>query len=188
MIFVPFEYQYDVILADPPWSFKCWSEKGTGRSASQHYEILSLDDIKSMNVGAFTKKDCCLFLWATNPLLPEAFEVIDAWGFTYKTVVFTWVKMCKDGVTPCFGNGYWTRAGSELCFLATKGHPKPVDHSIRQVLMSQRREHSRKPDEQYGLIEKLLGNPECKIELFARQTWPGWDSWGNEKTKFGGDS
>lgn len=131
----------------------------------------------ALPVASIAADDCVLFLWATYPNLPDAFRVIDSWGFTYKTVAFTWIKTNKDG-TPFMGLGYWTRANAEVCLLATRGRPKRKARDVPQVIISRRREHSRKPDEQYEHIMRLVDGP--YIELFARYPWPGWAGWGLE--------
>jgi len=174
--------QYDIIYADPPWTFETWSKKGEGKSASQHYNVMTLEDICNLPVADIAAKDCCLFLWGINSMLPQALQVITAWGFIYKTVAFNWIKTTKEG-NPAFGMGYWTRQSAELCLLATRGKPKPQAHNVRQTLLSPRREHSRKPDEVRTMIERLAPG-ENKIELFARQHISGWDTWGNEVNKF----
>ena len=140
---------------------------------------MEIRDIKLIDVPA--DDDCVLFLWAIDPMLPDALELIKAWGFTYKTVAFTWAKINESGKDP-IGGGYWTRANPEMCLLATRGKPKRLNADVRQLLMAPRREHSRKPDEVYGRIEALVDGP--YLEMFARQTHPGWDSWGNEVGKF----
>lgn len=172
---------YSVIYADPPWNFKTYSEKGTGRGAVAHYRIPSFETLAAMDVAQYAAKDCALFLWATDPLLPEAFKLIEAWGFKFKTVAFTWAKTTKTGKWH-FGNGYWTRANPEQCLLATRGHPKRVARNVRQLIVSPLREHSRKPDEAYERIERLVPGP--YLELFARQSRVGWDCMGDEAGLF----
>ena len=174
--------KYNIIYADPPWHFKSRSEKGEGRNATQHYDCMSLKDICDMPVEKIADKDCVLLMWVTDPLLEKAFKVIDAWGFTYKTVGFTWAKSNKSNMGMFTGLGYWTRCNPEMCLLATKGKPKRVSKSVAQLVIDERREHSRKPDEMYGYIEKMLEGP--YIELFARTTRKGWDNFGNEVNKF----
>jgi len=165
---------YGVIYADPAWTFKTWSEKGTGRGAVAHYRVSPFEALAAMNVAQYAAPDSVLFLWATDPLLPEAFKLIEAWGFKFKTVAFTWAKTTKTGKFH-FGNGYWTRANPEQCLLATRGHPRRLACDVRQLIVSPRREHSRKPDEVYGLIERLVPGP--YLELFARRTPPpAWDA------------
>lgn len=170
---------YDIILADPPWTFKTWSKKGAGRTASSHYDVMSVRDICALPVSKIASPDSVLFLWGVPSNLLAALEVIHAWGFTYKTWGFLWVKLNQDG-SPFMGMGYYTRSNAEPCLLATRGKPLPrLSKAVRQVILSPRREHSRKPDEAYSRIEQLYGD-RPRIELFARYAWPGWDSWGNE--------
>ena len=174
--------QYGVIYADPPWSFKTYSDKGKDRSPEQHYNVLSLTDISLLPVSNIAKPDAVLLMWVIDPLLDKAFEVIDAWGFKYKTVAFTWAKTNKTKPGFFTGLGYWTRGNPEMCLLATKGKPKRLSKSVPQLVVEQRREHSRKPDIMYSHIENLLEGP--YIELFARTKRPGWDAWGNQVDKF----
>ena len=171
--------KYNIIYADPPWHFKSRSEKGDGRNATQHYDCMSLEDICNMPVQEIADKDCVLLMWATDPLLEKAFKVIDSWGFKYKTVGFTWAKSNKTNMGMFTGLGYWTRCNPEMCLLATKGKPKRVSKSVAQLVIDQRREHSRKPDRIRNDIIELCGDLP-RIELFARQTFDGWDAWGNE--------
>ena len=171
--------KYNVILADPPWSFRSWSSKGMGRSAEQHYPTMRLEDIKALPVSDLAAGDCVLFLWATFPMLKEALEVIDTWGFTYKTVAFTWVKENRKSPGLFWGLGYWTRANAEICLLATRGSPKRQSAAVHQVILSPVERHSKKPDEVQERIVTLMGDV-SRVELFARQETPGWDVWGNE--------
>jgi N6-adenosine-specific RNA methylase IME4 len=170
--------KYGVIYADPPWYFKSYSEKGEGRNPNQHYDCMNLDDIKKMKVGDIADDNSVLLMWVIDPMLDKAFEVIDAWGFKYKTVGFTWAKTNKNTLGFFTGLGYWTRANPEMCLLATKGKPKRKSKSVPQLIVSERRRHSEKPLI-HNRIEELLDGP--YIELFARkETRPGWDFWGNE--------
>jgi len=185
MIASPRMNHYRVIYADPPWTFSTYSRKGKGRSAEAYYDCMSLDAIKALPVAEWAANDCVLLLWTTDPLLPTAFDVIRAWGFTYKTIGFYWAKLNKSADPTIYsdssffgGLGFWTRANPEICLLATRGHPRRRRADVRKLIVSPRREHSRKPDEQYDRIESLF--PEPYVELFARQRRPGWDSWGNE--------
>jgi N6-adenosine-specific RNA methylase IME4 len=175
--------RFPVILADPPWTFDTWSENGKGRSPERHYNCMSLDDIKALPVAQLAADDCALFLWTTGPHTPHALEVIKAWGFRYRTKGFEWVKQNPSGSGLATITGYWTRAGSESCFLAAKGKRQRQSAGVHQVILAPRREHSRKPDEIYDRIEQLLAGP--YLELFARTERPGWTSWGNEVGKFG---
>jgi N6-adenosine-specific RNA methylase IME4 len=170
--------RYKIICADPPWTYRVWSAKGGHKSASAHYKTMSIKDICKLPVSSIADKDCVLFLWATYPNLPAAFDVIKAWGFEYKTAAFTWVKVCKKG-NPTMGLGYWTRSNAELCLLATKGKIKRVSKSVRQVILERSLRHSQKPSDARHRIVELLGDLP-RIELFARERFFGWDSWGNE--------
>jgi N6-adenosine-specific RNA methylase IME4 len=184
-----------VIYADPPWRFATYSDKGKGRSAEAHYDCLTIPEIKALPVADWAAPDSVLLLWATDPLLPRALEVIEAWGFTYKTVGFYWAKLNKtvaahlSGDWPLLaerdfftGMGFWTRANPELCLLATRGKPKRQAGDVRKLLIAPRREHSRKPEEAYQRIERLLPGP--YLEMFARRGRPGWAVWGNQPELF----
>ena len=174
--------QYKVIYADPPWYFKSYSEKGEGRNATKHYQCSGLSDIISLPINNIAEGNSTLIMWVTDPFLQHAFKVIEAWGFNYKTVAFTWVKQNKNNQNYFKGLGYWTRANPEMALLATKGKPRRISSNVDQLVVSNRREHSRKPDEIYERIEQLLEGP--YIELFARTQRTGWDSWGNQTDKF----
>ena len=171
--------KYQIIYADPPWQFKTYSDKGHGKSPERHYATMSLDDIKKLPVSALAAEDCALFMWTTIPFLRQCFDVMEAWGFQYKTVAFVWVKQNKRADSLFWGTGYWTRANCELCMLATKGHPKRTSASVHQVIVSHIEEHSKKPQEARDRIVKLMGDVP-RIELFARQKTDGWSVWGNE--------
>ncbi len=139
--------KYSVIYADPPWRYKVYSKKGLGRSAESHYPTMSLEDIKALPIGELAAKDCALFMWITFPCMQEAFQVLEAWGFEYKTTAFVWIKQNRVSDSLFWGMGYWTRANAELCILATKGHPKRASPGVHQVIMSHIEEHSKKPEE-----------------------------------------
>lgn len=171
--------KYSIIYADPPWGYQ---NKGTRAAASKHYGVMTVEDIKKMGVGAaegIANDDCALFMWATFPMLKEALEVIEAWGFTYKTIAFNWVKQNKSGEGLFMGLGNWTRSNSEICLLAVKGKPKRASAGVRSVVLSPLQRHSQKPAEIRDKIVELMGDLP-RIELFAREAAPGWDAWGNE--------
>ena len=174
--------KYSVIYADPPWSFKTYSNKGKDRSPEKHYNVMNFKDICNLPVNKIANDNSVLLMWVIDPLLDKAFEVINAWGFKYKTVGFTWAKTNRKSEGYFTGLGYWTRGNPEMCLLATKGKPKRISKSVPQLVVEQRREHSRKPDIMYNHIENLLEGP--YIELFARTQRSGWDSWGNQIDKF----
>src|SRR5262249_36261512 len=128
------------IYADPPWSFRNWSAKGTGRNAVSHYDCLDFASLAALPVANIAAPDCVLFLWATDPLLPQAFELIRAWGFDYKTVGFYWLKQNSKSADSYFtGLGYWTRGNPEQCLLATRGSPKRCSKAVRKLVIDKRR-------------------------------------------------
>lgn len=180
---------YQVILSDPPWTYTVRTPKGEGRSASRHYRTMSLADIKALPVEALAAPSCHLFLWSTTPNLPHAFATMAAWGFTYSASAFAWVKLNKRAPTTgwtlrdfCVGMGHTTRKNIEICLLGRRGAPKRLRKDVRELVIAPRREHSRKPDEVRERIERYAEGP--YVELFARSTRPGWDSWGLETELF----
>lgn len=182
--------EYSVILADPPWGYR----RNTGRGAAEnHYPSMTLDELADMRdqVQALAKKDCALFLWCTFPTLPDlALPLIDAWGFTYRTAAFIWLKVDRKTGRPIMVGGNYTRANVEPCLIATyHGIPKRKDRAVRQVVTEpevivaprapRKRNsstHSVKPGCIYERIETLYGGP--YIELFATRRVDGWDSTG----------
>jgi N6-adenosine-specific RNA methylase IME4 len=181
---------FGAILADPPWGFQAWDgNKIPTRSSATPYRTMPMDEIAALPVADLAAEDCTLFCWVVWPTLPEAIEVIRAWGFAYKTCGFAWMKadvstinLFDDPVDAYMGLGYWTRANSEVCLLATRGKPKRLNADVRQGIIAPRREHSRKPDGIHERIERLVAGP--YLELFARQKRPGWTVWGNQTDKF----
>ncbi|SOD17661.1 N6-adenosine-specific RNA methylase IME4 [Pedobacter xixiisoli] len=179
--------KYSIIYADPPWNFRVWSKKGEGRSPDQHYLTQGLDYLKLMDIQSIANKDSVLLMWATFPCLAQALDLVKSWGFTYKTVAFTWIKENKNNGKLFCGMGYYTRANAEIVLLATRGKPlKRMAKNIRQVLISKLGRHSEKPVEIRRRIVALFGQ-RSRIELFARDgnSSPsakddGWDVFGNE--------
>jgi site-specific DNA-methyltransferase (adenine-specific) len=169
---------YQVIYADPPWSYRDKCKAGR-RGVEFKYPTLSHNDIAALPVEELSANDALLFLWVTWPMLFEAQRVIRAWGFEYKTLAWVWVKLSQKGKRYHWGMGNWTRANSEPCLLAVKGRPHRISASVLSIIEAPVRAHSQKPNEAYGLIERLVGDVP-RVELFARQKWPGWHSWGNE--------
>jgi N6-adenosine-specific RNA methylase IME4 len=176
--------QYRIILADPPWDWIARSKKGTGRGAVSHYNTMSLEKILAMGpeVGAIAADDSALFLWVLNSMLPEALQVIEAWGFKFKTMGFTWAKRTRTDAGWHFGMGYWTRQSTEHCLFATRGHPKRFDKvsrdpkvrnaaaKVRELVIAPVRQHSQNTHER---IEQLMPGP--YVEFFSRKNRPGWD-------------
>ena len=181
--------KYDIILCDPPWSFQTYSEKGKEKKSPEtHYDCMSIDDIYNLPVKDLASEHCTLFLWVTNPMFPEGLETIKRWGFTYKTVAFTWFKKNKIADSFFWGLGYWTRANTENCLLATIGKPTRINKGIHQIIdgldteqvYTRIQAHSKKPDEVRNKIVALRGDLP-RVELFGRgEAAPGWDIFGNE--------
>ena len=166
--------KYKIIYADPPWQYRVYSKKGQGRSAENHYHTMNIKDIMALPVDKIADKDCILFLWITFPCLKEGIEVMERWGFKYKTCGFNWVKRNKKKNTYFMGLGFWTRSNSEVCLIGTKGQPKRVSKSVSQICDARIMEHSRKPAEIRERIVELCGELP-RIELFARDKVKGWD-------------
>jgi N6-adenosine-specific RNA methylase IME4 len=171
--------KYSIILADPPWRFETWSRAtGLGRSADQYYPTMTLENICELPVANLIEDNCALFLWCVWPSIFDARKVIEAWGFTYRTLAWEWVKLNPRGEGLHLGLGFYTRSNVEPCLLAVKGDMPVAIRSEQNLLIAPVRGHSQKPDEQYAKIKRLY--PEGKrLELFARQKWPDWDCWGN---------
>jgi N6-adenosine-specific RNA methylase IME4 len=176
---IPFpDKKYNIIYADPPWSYKDKALAGN-RGACCKYSVQSIEWLVSLPVYKISAESCILFLWVTMPKLNECWKVIDSWGFEYKTNAFTWVKRNKVSPTWFWGMGRWTRANAELCLLATKGKPKRIHANVHSIIDTSIENHSKKPDITRTKIVELVGDLP-RIELFAREKTPGWDVWGNE--------
>lgn len=182
------------LVVDPPWKFKD-SLPGPTRGASKQYPCLSVDELCDFfkhNSSVFNPElshdklqiagDCYLFFWRVASMQPEAFHVIAAWGFTVKTEL-VWIKQTVKKKLH-FGMGHHLRAAHEVCLVATRGKPKPLVRNIRTVFEAPVREHSRKPEEFYEIVEAFCSGP--RAELFSRQRRRGWRSYGNEVNKFSG--
>lgn len=176
MTIITGQKKYQVIYADPPWQYRNGSVQGAARN---HYQTMGDEDLYRLPIQELTAEDCILFLWCTFPKMPEALALIEAWGFTFKTTAFVWVKQNKSGDGYFFGLGWWTRSNAEICLLAVKGKPKRKSAGISQLIISPVEEHSKKPDQTREKIVELVGDVP-RLELFARQKAEGWDSWGNE--------
>lgn len=172
---------FRAIYADPAWRFALYSDRGDAKSAQAHYECVSLEEMRTLPVERLAAGNSALFMWATFPMLPEALDLMGAWGFAYKTGG-AWAKRSSTGRKWAFGTGYIFRSAAELLLVGTRGEPKWLSRSERNLWALPVREHSRKPDELYGVIERLTPGP--RLELFARTQRPGWVAWGNETGKF----
>src|ERR1035437_8304959 len=164
---------YQVILADPPWPSVRTGSRG---NADDNYQLMTLPEICAVPVPA--ADDCALFLWARSPALLDALTVMKDSGFRLVTIAFVWEKVSQAG-EPMWGCGLYTRPSTEICLLGLRGRLEVKAHDVEQVIRTRRGQHSRKPDEQYDLIERLFGDLP-RIELFARREIVGWDCWGNQ--------
>ena len=182
--------KYNIIYADPPWSFRHYSDKGKGRAPDNYYKCQNLQDIKDLPIADLAADNCVLFMWVTYPFLQKGFEVLKAWGFEYKTVGFTWVKKNKKADSWFWGMGYWTRSNAEICIIATKGKITRQSSSVHQIIDTPIEEHSKKPDCTRDRIVELVGK-QRRIELFGRPkghpSEKGWDFWGNEVKRVSGN-
>lgn len=170
--------KFKLIYCDPPWLYRDSANAGK-RGACHKYPVMSLNAIKALPVGDLAADDCLLALWWVPPQPQEALDVAKAWGFTLKNMCgFTWHKLTKNGKDH-FGMGHWTRANSESCLLATRGHPKRINAGIRQIVHAPVGRHSEKPAVIRDHLVALMGDVP-RIELFARTVTPGWEAWGNE--------
>lgn len=173
--------KFDVIYADPAWQFNSKKAGGSMKSgASQHYDVMSIEDLKSLPVEKLSSDNCLLVMWWVGAMPQEAIDLVQAWGFELKNMnSFVWNKLTKKE-KPFFGMGYYTRAGSESAIIAVKGKPDIKSRSVRAVITAPVGRHSEKPSGFRDTINKLMGKECPKIELFARSRSEGFDAWGNE--------
>ena len=177
--------KFATVLADPPWQF----QNRTGKMAPEHkrlsrYSTMSLQEIKDLPVEAIVKDTSHLYLWVPNALLPNGIKVMEHWGFTYKTNLI-WYKIRKDGGPDRRGVGFYFRNVTEMILFGVRGKNARTlqpGRSQENIILSRKREHSRKPDEQYGLIESCSRGP--FIELFARGPRQGWFVWGDQAKNY----
>lgn len=181
--------KYDIIYADPPWSYyndmsvdvDCTTVRGMRRPP---YPVLSSKDIMAIPVQRIAKADSILFIWTTDYHLRKCMDVIEAWGFTYKTIGFVWAKKNKQGNQCSMMGAYTKKSGCEICLIATRGkgaHKLVQNHKVNSFIEYPRQEYSKKPDVVRDSIIALVGSHRRCIELFARQQYDGWDCWGNDK-------
>lgn len=188
--------KYDIIYADPPWSYK---DSGCQGAAAKQYNTMTQEELYSLPIQRICNKDAVLFMWVTYPKLQEALDTIRAWGFKYKSIGFQWVKLNKKADTytlmmevakgasvedamfkQCFyGLGRWTRGNTEMCVIATKGKISRAVANVPQLIFAPIGRHSAKPAVVRDRIKQLMGNRPA-IELFAREHADHWDCWGNE--------
>lgn len=191
--------EFAAIVADPPWHFRArtalqmsnWTSR---RDAEKHYAVMGIDDIVGLPVRELAAKDAHLFLCTTGPCLRMAFDVMEAWGFRYSAMAFTWIKLKRSHnplqlrVLPTaesdlhVGLGLTTRKNAEFVLLGRRGNAKRIAKNVREIILAPVREHSRKPDEIFNRVERYCCGP--YLELFSREQRPGWTCWGNEVGKF----
>jgi N6-adenosine-specific RNA methylase IME4 len=183
MIILP-EGKWDVIVADPPWSYTGAQDKWG--AAAKFYDTMSDVELRELAVKDMMHKQSVLFMWATSPRMDAAIDLMRHWGLTYRGVSFVWVKTRQDGVTPIGAQGVRptiVKPTVEFVLAGTvckTGRPlKLADEGVANVVLAPKREHSRKPDEVNRRIDRLYPDA-SKIELFARSKWPNWDAWGNQ--------
>lgn len=181
--------KYGAIYMDVPWHFETYSDRGQGRAPN--YPTMTADELFALPVPELAADDCAMFMWVVQEQLELAMALLKYWGFKYKTRAFVWVKTTVHDKAH-FGKGHWTRTNPEDCWLATKGKPKRLhadvrelltDEPLNEVVISQKRENSRKPDSVYEWIERLVAGP--YVELFGRTNRRDWTSWGLDAGQFG---
>jgi N6-adenosine-specific RNA methylase IME4 len=173
--------KYDILYIDPPYKFKTYDKKSV-----VPYPTMTDDELYALPVETLGSDNSILFMWVTYPKLIFALHLMIAWGYTYKTCGFCWVKKNKKSDSFFFGQGYYTRANTELCLIGTRGKAPRVSRSVSQIIHEPIREHSRKPDIVRDKIVELCGDLP-RIELFSRENFKGWDSWGFDIGKFDND-
>jgi N6-adenosine-specific RNA methylase IME4 len=178
--YVFFLGRFDVIICDPPWDFRLYSKKGEGKSPQAHYSCMISRDIWRLPISSLATADCWLFLCTSAPLLKVSFVALHSCGFTYKSRM-SWRKVTA-GEKVRMGCGYLVCSMHEDVLVASRGHPK-FERALPSLFDGFAREHSRKPDEFYRLVEAFKPNAR-RLELFARESRDGWITWGNESTKF----
>ena len=176
---------YSIIYADPPWSFGNRQFQSGGRKpldlVEAQYKTMPIEDIKALPIKNIKNKNSVLFIWTTDAHLENAIQVINAWGFKYKTIGFVWLKKYKSG-SICYNNSPYTMKSTEICLLATSGHVMKMrkSYNVKAFVEDVREKHSKKPDEVRRRIVEMFGDELPKIELFARSRADGWDAFGNE--------
>ena len=164
--------KYQIIYADPPWKYNNRRTGGSLNSGAEvKYPVMSIDELLRLPSNDITERNAALFLWTTTPMLQDAFRVMNAWGFDYKTAIY-WRKIMSLGM------GFWFRGQVEVCLLGIKGKLKPFRIQKSNFIQTKVLKHSEKPEEMRQLIEVIGLQP--RIELFARKKVEGWDCWGNE--------
>jgi len=174
--------KFKVIYADPPYKFNNKNTGGSMKSGSaKQYPVMKIRELLKLPVLDIVAKNAWLFLWSPASMFRDTLDLFPAWGFKFKTIGFVWYKKCRVSIDkPFFGMGFSTRQNAEFCLVGTRGYPTRASARVRQVVEAPVREHSRKPDEMYPLIEQLCGRRGKRLELFARYKKKGWYCHGNQ--------
>ena len=178
---------YGLIEADPPWSYKTYSNRDRGtvphRTEEEPYRAMTAEELLALPVGELAAADCVLHMWTISSHADQALALGQKWGFKFKSLGLNWVKTQKsDPEKPKMGMGKWLRQDAEIALLFTRGSPKRVSAGVRQTILEPAREHSRKPDVRFERLEALAAGP--YLEMFSRSSRPGWDAMGDEVGKF----
>lgn len=178
--------KYNIIYADPCWWFPPRNNPNSkfGGGVTNKYPVMKLDEIKQLDIPSICEDNCAMFMWVTTSStsdsnLADKLQLFEHWGFRLVGEAFNWVKTNPKSGTPFFGPGYYTKSGSEKCYLGIKGKMKPVSNYVSSTIIAPREAHSKKPDIIRDKIVELFGDLP-RVELFARQTASGWSSLGNE--------
>lgn len=183
--------QYRAIYMDPPWAFRTFSgEDAVPTLGEDPYPTMTLDELKALPVGEVAAPDCLIVMWVISSHVPQAIELAETWGFTYRSIGPVWpkvrspdqVEMFDDAPICDLGMGYWFRQQVEISLVFGRGSPTRLNADVRQLVWASRREHSRKPEGIHERIERLVAGP--YLEMFGRQQRDGWTVWGNQSTKF----
>lgn len=183
MSFAALNPPYDVIVADPPWQFRLWSQTNLHKSPAKHYNLMITEDVTALPVADLAANDAILLLWTSAPMIPDALEVARGWGFPKYVSRTSWRKTFTSG-KQAMGCGYWVRTMHEDVLIFTRGKPR-ITKAFPSLFDGVRREHSRKPDEFYQLVRERTPDMR-RADLFSRQHHEGFDGWGNEHGKFDG--
>ena len=173
--------KYNLIYCDPPWQYNEGRVFVDG-AAELQYPTMSIEELKALPIKELADKDCVMFLWVTFPKLKDGLELMEEWGFNYRTVAFVWIKMVEGIDKERSGIGFHTNSNAEIVLLGKRGRVDRINKDVKQIIKSKITTHSSKPHEAYSRIERLYGDIP-KIELFARVRREGWDSWGNQVPK-----
>lgn len=176
---------YSIIYVDPPWEYENWNkawhqQNPKSRWAGKKYPLMPMDKLEELDVNGITDKNAVMFMWTISTMIPKAINLMEKWGFRYRTVGFVWVKKNKKKDSFFTGLGFWTRANAEICLIGVKGKPLPrISRSIHQIIYTPIGKHSSKPPETRDRIVALMGDIP-RLEMFAREQSDGWDSIGND--------